>query len=64
MTDEAEEPITLVVVRHEPVQADVSRIKFVKPEVVEQKVGRIKVVTEVVKSRPVRIVHKSSNDDQ
>ena len=49
MTDDAEEPIKIVIVR---------------PEVVEQKVSRLKVVTEVVESRPVRIVHKSSNDDQ
>jgi len=49
MTDDAEEPIKIVIVRHKPV---------------EQKVSRLKVVTEVVNSRPVRIVHKSSNDDQ
>ena len=49
MTDDAEEPIKIVIVRHKPV---------------EQKVSRLKGVTEVVNSRPVRIVHKSSNDDQ
>ena len=64
MTDEAEEPMTIVIVHHEPVQSDAPRIKFVQSEVVEQKVGRIKVVNEVVESRPLRIVHKYVNDDQ
>ena len=64
MTDNTEEPITFVIVNQEVEQADISNIKFEKPEVIESKVRRINVAKEEVKSRPVRIVYQSQTDDQ
>ena len=64
MTDKTEEPITFVIVYQEVEQADISNIKFEKPEVIESKVRRINVAKEEVKSRPVHIVHQYQTDDQ
>ena len=64
MTNKTEEPITFVIVYQEVEQADISNLKFEKPEVIETKVRRINVAKEEVKSRPVRIVHQYQTDDQ